>query len=349
MKVKHLAIISVAIAAICSCGGKKQNPYDQLGSSGLTQRTENLQTNIKTYADKGTMIGQLNGTIEGIGWQCDSDRSDIKTICGDRPAAVGYELAGVESGKTQNPDGLPFDAVRKDLLKNVRRGALVTLTWTAPDYKGNSETLGQYVKSLAAYVNSLHDENDIKAPVVLFLYPLDGTAWYNSLSADDYEDLYEKTKDLLADEELNNVIYGYSESYPSANFLERFPDGIDVVNVTVLQKKDQASLNAYRQAVEEATSRAQPFAQEHNCAYGMTTGMESLPDSSVFTDVILPLVKNHRLTYLMFGANHGDSIEGHFYVPYPGEGNERIQDFMQLYNDDSTVFMKKLNGLYLAH
>ena len=66
--------------------------------------------------NKGTLIGQMYGTLTGIGWnrwQCDSDRCDLKTLCGYRPAANGYELAGIENGKSQNIDGVPFKAIRK--------------------------------------------------------------------------------------------------------------------------------------------------------------------------------------------------------------------------------------------
>lgn len=73
--------------------------------SGLTTRTENLKTNIKAYANKGTLIGQMYGTLTGIGWnrwQCDSDRCDLKTLCGYRPAANGYELAGIEMEITEH-------------------------------------------------------------------------------------------------------------------------------------------------------------------------------------------------------------------------------------------------------
>ena len=349
MKTSHIALLFAAVIALCSCGGKKKS-YDETALSGLTTRTENLKTNIKAYASKGTIVGQLNGTLEGIGWQCDSDRSDIQTICGDRPAAVGYELAGIENAKKQNAEGLAFDAIRKDVLKNFRRGALVTLTWTAPDYKGSDDMLKQYAKSVATFINSLHDEYEIKAPVVLFLYPLNGTSWYCKLTADDYKALYTKTQDLLEDEGVNNVVYGYSESYPSANFLERYPDNdIDVVNVSILQKKEAANLDEYKRLINESTTRALPFAQEHNCAYGMITGMEGLSATGIFSEAVLPLIKNHRLSYIMFGANHGDFKDCHFYTPYPGEGNEHIQEFMQLYNDETTVFMKSLNGLYLAH
>lgn len=105
-----------ALLAFSSCGEKKKKSYDEIAMSGLTTRTENLKTNIKAYANKGTLIGQMYGTLTGIGWnrwQCDSDRCDLKTLCGYRPAANGYELAGIENGKSQNIDGVPFKAIWK--------------------------------------------------------------------------------------------------------------------------------------------------------------------------------------------------------------------------------------------
>ena len=71
-----------ALLAFSSCGEKKKKSYDEIAMSGLTTRTENLKTNIKAYANKGTLIGQMYGTLTGIGWnrwQCDSDRCDLKT------------------------------------------------------------------------------------------------------------------------------------------------------------------------------------------------------------------------------------------------------------------------------
>ena len=81
------------------CGEKKKKAYDEIAMSGLTTRTENLKTNIKAFANKGTLIGQMYGTLSGMGWnrwECDSDRCDMKALCGYRPAANGYELAGID-------------------------------------------------------------------------------------------------------------------------------------------------------------------------------------------------------------------------------------------------------------
>jgi len=133
MKRTTLALLALAMLFVmASCGGKKKKSYDEVAMSGLTTRTENLCANLKAYADKGTIVGQVYGTLQGVGWQCDSDRSDIHSVCGDRPAAVAYELAGVESGKKGNADNMPFDAIRRDVLANFRRGALVTMHWTVP-------------------------------------------------------------------------------------------------------------------------------------------------------------------------------------------------------------------------
>ncbi len=351
MKKATLALMALAMLIVmASCGGKKKKSYDEIAMSGLTTRTENLRDNLKAYADKGTLVGQVYGTLQGVGWQCDSDRSDIHSVCGDRPAAVGYELAGVESGKKANADNLPFDAIRRDVLANFRRGALVTMNWTLPDFKGDDDVLKQYVSRVADYLGSLQDDYGIKAPVVLFICPITGKTWYDRLSADDYTKLYRKVQDMLGDADVANAIYGYSETYPSATFLSRYPDSdVDVVNAVCLSATGNGNGTDYGKTLEEMVAKALPLAQEHNNAFGITVGEEGVPNATVFPQSILPLLRNHRISYMLFGANRGDAADGHYFIPFPGGGNEAIQDFMLLYNDVSTVFMRSLNGLYLKH
>lgn len=348
-----LIVIAVGTCTT-SCGDKKKKSYDEIAMSGLTTRTENLQTNIKAYANKGTLIGQMYGTLTGIGWnrwQCDSDRCDMQAICGFRPAVNGYELAGIENGKSSNIDGVPFKSIKEDVLKNFRKGGLLIMNWTAPNYNGNEDMLEEYAKKIANFLGSLQDDYGIKAPVVLNLFPIDGKSWYCQLSNDDYIDLYKKMQDLLDDEDVSNVIYGYSETYQSGkNLMERYPDhDIDVINVTYTQPRSSTNLPLYETSVKDIISQALPFAQDHNNAFGLTTGVESIGDSSVFSNILLPELKQHHIAYLMFGKNQGEPIDGHYFVPYPGVENQKIHGFMKLVNDEVSIFLEKLNGLYLKH
>lgn len=347
-------ILLVVATCATSCGEKKKKSYDEIAMSGLTTRTENLKENIKTYANKGTLIGQMYGTLSGIGWnrwECDSDRCDMKALCGYRPAANGYELAGIESGKPQNTDGVPFKAIREDVLNNFNKGGLLLMNWTMPNYNGNDDLLEEYVKQLAKYLDTLQDGYGIKAPVVLYLLPIDGKAWYCQLGKDEYIDLYKKIQGLLDDEDVTNVVYGYSETYqPGKNLMDRYPDhNIDVVNVSYLQYKSSINLPLYQQSIKSIITQSLAFAQDHNNAFGLTTGVESIGDSSVFSDILLPELKQHHIAYLMFGRNQGEPIQEHYFTPYPGVENKKTHGFMQLVNDEVSVFLEKLNGLYLKH
>ena len=354
MRIRYFILIFAALMAFASCGEKKKKSYDKIAMSGLTTRTENLKTNIKAFANKGTLIGQMYGTLSGIGWnrwECDSDRCDMKALCGYRPAANGYELAGIESGKQQNADGIPFNAIREDVLNHFRKGGLLIMNWTMPNYNGNEDLLEEYAKQTAKYLDTLQDGYGIKAPVVLHLLPLDGKAWYCQLGKEDYIDLYKKLQSLLEDEEVTNVVYGYSETYqPGRQLMDRYPDHhIDVINVTYYQYKSVINLPLFQKNIQTIIAQALPFAQEHNNAFGLTTGIESIGDSSVFSDILLPEVKQHHIAYLMMGRNQGEPIQEHYFTPYPGVENAKVHGFMQLVNDDITVFLEKLNGLYLEH
>ena len=354
MRIRYFILIFAALMAFASCGEKKKKSYDKIAMSGLTTRTENLKTNIKSYAGKGTLIGQMYGTLSGIGWnrwECDSDRCDMKALCGYRPAANGYELSGIESGKQQNADGVPFKTIREDVLTHFRKGGLLIMNWTMPNYNGNEDLLEEYAKQVAKYLDTLQDGYGIKAPVILHLLPLDGKAWYCQLGKEDYIDLYKKLQSLLEDDEVTNVVYGYSETYqPGRQLMDRYPDHhIDVINVTYYQYKSAIDLPLFKKNIQTIIAQALPFAQEHNNAFGLTTGIESIGDSSVFSDILLPELKLHHIAYLMMGRNQGEPILEHYFTPYPGVGNAKVHGFMKLVNDDITVFLEKLNGLYLEH
>ena len=332
-----------------SCGRTGKKSYDEMGTHGLTTRTENLQANLRSFLNKGVLIGQQYGTLEGVGWSCDSDRSDFYSICNDRPACSGYEIRGIEKDQTTNVDSISFVNIRRDVLRLFRKGGLILLTWTAPNPKGDQHLLDQWVDHVAAFLNSLQDAYLIKAPVVLFPYPLDGKSWYAHLSPEDYKHLFEQTVERLKDQGVTNALYGLSfAGVMSQNDLEKWlPTGVDVLNGALFQiaqqtdtRHDQSDLTKMLQALTHC-------AQEHNIVPGLMTGIEGLQDTTYFSKTLLGIIHQYRLSYVMLGRNTGEMKERHYYAPYPGVDNALIADFVKMYNDPGTIFLSRLNGLYL--
>lgn len=348
-KLTYMAGAAIVALLVASCGGKKKS-YDELGDSGRTVRTENLEANLPRFVGKGVLIGQQYGTLRGIGWQGDSARSDFRSICNDRPAVNAYELCGIERGLKTNADSIPFSLISKDAVGFFRHGGLILMTWTAPNPNGNEQLLHGWVRKLAAYLGSLHDGYGIKAPVVLFPFPLSPGTWYARLSPQEYRRLYRQTVQWLRDEQVTNVLFGFSESFDGRpeHFGNRLPvDETQVINFTFVQPQAQANEAAYRRVMERMVPAVVQLAQEYNKVAGITTGIEGLPDSTYFSSTLLPLLQQNRLSYVLLGSNHGEYAQKHFFAPWPGADNSLIKSFMTLYNDPSTIFLSSLNGLYL--
>lgn len=349
MRIKTIFLTLAVVTLLCGCGSKGKKSYDEVGLDGLTERTENLRDNLRTFVNKGVIVGQMYGTIEGIGWKNDSARSDIYEITHDYPAVVGYRLDGIERGADANIDGLRFDDIRKNVIDYFHHNGLILMSWSAPEQTDDDKEIELWAQELARFFNSLQNGYGIKAPVVLFINPLKKGAWYDSLSKDDYTDLFDDIVDALKDKKVSNVLFGYSEEWNGEGLRGYYPDDISVINLSLLQNKDNLDISKYDASLAKALPLLEAAAQDKGAAPGLTTGMESLPDSTFFTHHLLPQLQKNRLSYVMFGANQGDFKDGHYNVPFPGIDNSRIHDFNAMYNDKYTIFLSKLNGLYLKH
>lgn len=339
MKNSVLLFFAVALL-VCGCGGKGKKSYDEMGSGGLTARTENLQANLRTLAGSGTIVGEQYGTLEGVGYRGDSLRhGDINSITGDYPGCNAYDLAGIGEGRKTNADGIAFDDIRRDALDNFKHGCLTLMTWSGSFGHEDNGKSDEEIKRLAAFLSSLQDGYGIKAPVVLFPYPLTGRAWYNRLTPEAYKKLVENVIDGLRDNDVTNVIFGCSigRAMSAENFASYVPDGIDVLDYAVSDAGTLPQMLPVLAAV----------AQDRNMASGLTVGVVGVSDSTFYSATVLPAIHKYRLSYVCFGANSGDPKLARFSVPYPGCSNALIRDFLTLYNDKSTVFRSKLNGLYL--
>jgi mannan endo-1,4-beta-mannosidase len=75
------------------------------------------------------------------------------------------------------------------------------------------------------------------------------------------------------------------------------------------------------------------------------TGLESIRDSTWWTQTLLPVMKtgNMRLCYVLVWRNDVRSPT-HYYAPFPGHPS--VPDFIQFYNDPYTLFENDLNGIY---
>ena len=53
----------------------------------------------------------------------------LKSVCGDYPAVMGFELGGIEMGDEKSLDSVPFTRITEEVVAHHERGGIVTLSW----------------------------------------------------------------------------------------------------------------------------------------------------------------------------------------------------------------------------
>lgn len=98
-------------------------------SAGQKSSASQLLKRMKKLQKRGIMIGHQDDPVYGHTWKWEKGHSDVKDICGDYPAVMGFELGSIEIGKKENLDGVSFERMRQEIIAQYQRGGICTLSW----------------------------------------------------------------------------------------------------------------------------------------------------------------------------------------------------------------------------
>ena len=378
-------ILSLAMAAaIVSCNSSK-TVDDPLAESGRTQRTENLLANLREISANGYLVGHQDDPVYGVGWVGDSCRSDVKSVCNDYPAVIGFDLGHLELGDSLNLDGVPFDRMKQEIIRLYDRGGMVTLSWhldnpltggsawVKPDSLTDQEkqTVASvleggechdkflcWLDTLASFLNSLETPYGVKVPVLFRPWHEHTGSWFwwgqNLCTTEQYKALWKLTEDRLKEKGVANVLYAYSPGTEfggdAEKYLERWPgdEMVDVIGFDTYctnNPEDTTSINNYRNGLDLGLKTICEIAKKHNVVPALSETGMESLGMENWWTEVLMPVLNKYPIAYVLLWRNAHDKPGHFYMPYPGQ--KSVSDFVKFYNDKRTLFLKDINGLYL--
>lgn len=353
-----VGFISFGIAG-CSGSASKQ---------AVKSPADYLYDDLKTiYTRCGTMLGHHDDPVYGHSWYGDSGRSDIYETVGDYPAMMSWDLGGLELGRKENLDSVPFNRMIEEVRRQHKRGGYNTFSWhlfSPVDSTGSwvigdsltvvkivsdskvNETFRNQLRQLADFFNNLTDNDGKKIPVIFRPFHEHTGSWFwwgkTYATPEQYAGLWKLIKEEFDNAGVDNVLFAYSTDRISTEeeYLEYYPgdDFVDILGVDVYLFNGADGVDDYRRTTDNALSVVKKLSDERGKIAAFTeTGSETIPLDNWWTEVLLPVLNKHHMAYVVLWRNAYDKPD-HYYVPYPSHSSEN--SFKQFCND-STIFLIK--------
>lgn len=370
---KQILCLSLLAMAGCSDIADREYPEPQPVPAAVTDRqataqTRNLLGNLRSIAEQGgTLFGHQCSSLYGIGWSGDADRSDVKSICGDYPALMGWDLAEIELGRDANIDGDRFADIRSRILEAYARGGVTTIGWhtTNPVTGGTAwdtaSAVGQIIPGgalhdkycgwldrVADFMLSLRTDAGEYVPVLFrpFHEHTGNGFWWGkgNCTAQEYVALWRFTLEYLRDTKgVHNLLYVYSPDIVSSqdNYLEFWP-GDAYVDILGLDAYDRSSwaietdgLRLMRLLKHIAYLKNKPFAFTE-------TGLENnTSQPEWWTRKLSKAIEGMPVAYVLVWRNKDTN---HFFGPYPGCVSE--EDFKKFAAGKQILMEADIPGIY---
>lgn len=361
-----LATASWQTGACAATGGMTAGGADK--ECKHTPEAREMLSVLRALPEQGVfMFGHHDDPMYGIGWVGDEGRSDVKSVCGDYPAVMSFDLGHLELGHDNNLDGVPFDKIRRESVAQYERGGMVSFSWHADNPLtgkdawdvsdssvvrsvlpggANHAKFIAWLDRVADFLNSIKTKDGVKVPVMFRPWHEHTGSWFwwgQALCTDDeYDTLWQMTYQRMREKGATQLIWAYSpgiEPRDEAEYLRRWPgDGIvDIIGVDAYQYEDCA---AYIENLDRSLRIMTAVSKSHGKPMAVTeTGYESVPDAEWWTKTLMPVIEKYPISYVLVWRNAHDKPK-HFYAPYPGHAS--AQDFQKFYNDRRTLFAKDM-------
>lgn len=383
LALKKLTLLIMVALAVVSC--RKHKADDPLADTGRTQRTENLLANLKRMAADGYMFGHQDSPMYGIGWVGDSARSDVRNVCNDFPAVMGFDLGHIELGDSVNLDSVPFSRMRQQIISQYDRGGMVTLSWhldnpltggtswVKPDSLTAQEKMTvasvldggnmhakmiSWIDSVAVFLNSLVTPYGVKVPVVFRPWHEHTGSWFwwgqELCSAEQYKALWQMTADRLKEQGVTNALFAYSPgavgTADSKAYMERYPGDelIDVLGLDIYcaaEEGDTAALGTFSRDLDSWLGVVCADAKKHGKAAAVTETGYKGIPMDDWWTAVLAPSLNKHSVSYVLVWRNSHTEPGHYFAPYPGQRS--AGDFVKFYNDKRSLFLHDVQGLYL--
>ena len=350
--------------------------FAQLIDHKATIATRNLYKNLTGLYGKATLIGHQDDLAYGVGWKYQDGRSDIKDLTGAYPAVFGWDVAGLETNKKENIDGVPFVKMKDYIKKAYDMGAISTLSWhmnnpvngkTAWDTSsvavqsilpnGNKHALYKsWLDRFAAFAVTLKGSDGRAIPILFRPFHENGGAWFwwgtKSCTPAQYKALWRFTVTYLRDKKnLHHLIYVFNpcDFTTAEQYLARYPGD---------QFADVLSFDHYQYGAEKGEIFAKEIARNlaiqhqiarrsHKISAIAEIGFVEIPVANWWTNVLAKAIEVNKPSYLLLWRNAGyrpQEKDNHYYAPYPGQVS--AADFLNFIKQDDILLQKGLKSIY---
>jgi|GEM_PF-184573 len=336
-----------------------------------TQVASLLSQRLVKIARHGIMMGHQDDPFYGTTWKWEYGRSDVKEVCGDYPAIMGFELGRLELDSTRNLDRVPFERMKEEIINHHRRGGICTLSWhtqnpvtdkNAWDPTGHAvkevlpggikhEVMMKWIDKVAEFLTSLRDDRGQLIPVIFRPWHEMSGDWFwwgkESCTPEEYIQLFRMTIDRLKADGATNCLWAYSPNgqpgETEENFMRFYPgdEYVDIIGVDYYGNEGTDKyIKELRQELDIVTSVA---ARHHKIACLSETGARNTPDPNWFTKGLWTVIKDYPLSYFLLWRNAWDQPAENF---GPAPEKKCADDFRALYKIKNVLFAKDIENIH---